>query len=91
MLEELFQFTQKYTTMAEARSTKWKTLRKKIFILFLKILTAYASTAYVQTTWRILCVTPSRSTTHRHSDMVGNWWMVAVALSTTRDQLCRRI
>ncbi len=33
---------------------------------------------------------PERTTPH-HSDMVGSWWMVAAALSVTRELLSRRI
>ena len=52
---------------------------------------AYANTASVQTTWHILCITPPRSTTPRHTDMAGSWRVVTVALSATRDLLSWRI
>ena len=52
---------------------------------------AYANTASMQTTWHILCATPPRSTTPRHSDMAGSWWVGAVALSATSDLLSRCI
>src|SRR5277367_4208542 len=65
VLEDLFHFTRHIiysdknsSTMAEARSAKWKTLKKKTFVRLPPDADSLRQHClYVQTTWRILCAT----------------------------------
>jgi len=98
VLQDLLQFTReviygnkKSSTMAEARSFKWKTLKNKAFILLLPDEESLRQHCAVQTAWRILYYTPQRSTTPRRSDMVGSWWVIAVTRSATHSLLSRLI
>ena len=89
VVEELFEFTRhviygdkKSSTMAEACAAKWKRMKNKsLFCLppdpdSLRQHCLHANLPYL---------------VRRHSDMAGSWWVVAVALSATRDLLFRRI
>ena len=65
---------------APKRGREWRTSHS---YASLQMQIAYAKTAFVQTTWHILCNIPPWNTTPHQSDMAGNWWMVAVGLSAT--------
>ena len=98
VVKQLFEFTRhviyghnKSSTMAEATAAKWKRMKNKSFVCLppdADSLRQYCLRANYLA--YLMCHRPG-STTPRHSDMAGSWWVVAVALSATRDLHARRI
>ena len=97
VVEKLFKFThviygdKKSTTMAEAHATKWKGMKNKSFICLPPDANSLCQYCLRANYLAYLVCHPNLKSHPSHSDMVGSWWVVTVALFVTHVLLYRHI